>query len=926
MECLVLILILANLFLAVYTWHGRRTLTARIANLERDLLQLRQGAALLPIDAPLPQLQPVAATPAEASMVSAEVDAAPADEPIVIPAPVMAPTAPPLLEPPLMEPVALPTVPPPPQEQPRATPILDPAAPSEDTLITQLLGWFQRTSLLVQVGVVVLFFGIAFLLRYAADQGWLSIELRLVGATLLGIGLIGVGWWLRIRRRAYALALQGGGIGVLYLTVFAAHRLYSMLPPSLAFAIFVGLGVACVILALFNDAPVLAFLAVVGAFSAPILAASEGGDPVGLFSYYALINLGIFAIAWFKAWRNLNWVGFLFTLVVGVTWGANYYQPEHFASVEAFLIFFFALYTLISLLFSFRQRSQIDGYVDAALVFGVPLVFFSLQTPLVIDMERGLAWSALGTGMWYLLLTALLYWRARAAQRLLLESFAFLAVAFLTASVPFFFDAQTTSFLWAVEGAGLVWVGTRQSRLWSRLVGTLILLGASFSTLLYFVADADIEAGLAFLNAIAAGTVILSLSFFVAAYALHRYPERRYKVEILLMAGLLLGGFFWWYAGGLLQIFAHTHPDYYIAGVIAFLALSAALMEALRPRLDWRYLGWPVQWLTATLLLPLLLLLIEGNYPVEGGGWYAWPLAFVVHYWALRRHKTEFWRLWGHLSGFWMILILLTEEATLRVAGSSLGEGWMWAALLGLPALMIWLIWQFADLLPWPFGPNAHFYRTTGIAPVGVVLLGLGLIANLSTAASSAPLPYLPLLNPLDLVQFLFLIAVFTWIRRELAAGEGDHYLQYAANWGVGILTFVVVNAALTRAVHHLNGVPFVWAMLFNSTLLQTLFAVIWGISALLLMFVANRRCIRQLWFGGAALLGLTVLKLFLVDLSSAETLGRIISFLAVGLLILLIGYVAPMPPLPPKVEIAQPASTDDVDPKVDPQGGPALG
>jgi uncharacterized membrane protein len=90
------------------------------------------------------------------------------------------------------------------------------------------------------------------------------------------------------------------------------------------------------------------------------------------------------------------------------------------------------------------------------------------------------------------------------------------------------------------------------------------------------------------------------------------------------------------------------------------------------------------------------------------------------------------------------------------------------------------------------------------------------------------------------------------------------------------------------------------------------------------MMFLANRRRTRSLWFGGAALLALTVLKLFVVDLSSAETLGRIVSFLAVGLLILLIGYVAPMPPTLEKVAASAPAN--DADPKVDPQGGAPLG
>jgi uncharacterized membrane protein len=69
-------------------------------------------------------------------------------------------------------------------------------------------------------------------------------------------------------------------------------------------------------------------------------------------------------------------------------------------------------------------------------------------------------------------------------------------------------------------------------------------------------------------------------------------------------------------------------------------------------------------------------------------------------------------------------------------------------------------------------------------------------------------------------------------------------------------------------------------------------------------MVVANRRGVREPWLAGAALLAAVVLKLFVVDLSGIGTLARIVSFLAVGGLMLLIGYLAP---LPPRTEVSQP-------------------
>jgi uncharacterized membrane protein len=53
----------------------------------------------------------------------------------------------------------------------------------------------------------------------------------------------------------------------------------------------------------------------------------------------------------------------------------------------------------------------------------------------------------------------------------------------------------------------------------------------------------------------------------------------------------------------------------------------------------------------------------------------------------------------------------------------------------------------------------------------------------------------------------------------------------------------------------------------------------------------------RELWIAGAILLGLVIVKLFTVDLADIGTVARIVSFMGVGLLLLVIGYFAPLPP-----------------------------
>ena len=122
-----------------------------------------------------------------------------------------------------------------------------------------------------RVGLLLLFIGVAFLLRYVAEHTHVPIEWRLSGVALGAIALLVVGWRMRVSRAGYAITLQGGAIGILYLTVFAALRLYSVLPPVPAFALLAALAVLSGILAVAQNARALAALGATGGFLAPIL-------------------------------------------------------------------------------------------------------------------------------------------------------------------------------------------------------------------------------------------------------------------------------------------------------------------------------------------------------------------------------------------------------------------------------------------------------------------------------------------------------------------------------------------------------------------------------------------------------------------------------------------------------------------------------
>ena len=100
----------------------------------------------------------------------------------------------------------------------------------------------------------------------------------------------------------------------------------------------------------------------------------------------------------------------------------------------------------------------------------------------------------------------------------------------------------------------------------------------------------------------------------------------------------------------------------------------------------------------------------------------------------------------------------------------------------------------------------------------------------------------------------------------------------------------------LLRTVSHYLGMPYQFEDLFASQFVQAMLSLVWSVTALLLMRHAARQQRRQQWGLGAVLLGLVVLKLFAIDLSNVGGIERIVSFVGVGLLMVLIGYLAPFP------------------------------
>lgn len=762
--------------------------------------------------------------------------------------------------------------------------------------------WLRGGNPLAKIGVVILFFGAVFLVKYAAEHSLFPIELRFAGLGAGAVALLVTGWRLRTRTPGYAQILQGGGIAGLYLVTFAAARLYHLLPLPFALAVMVAVAVLAALLAVAQNALAMAVIGTGGGFLAPLLVSTGSGNHIALFTYYAVLNLGVFTVAWFRAWRVLNLLGLLFTFgIVGVFRGTGY-DAEKLVSTDAFVLLFFGMYVAVSILFALRQKPDLKGAVSASLVFGLPVAAFGIHASLWRGTEYALAWSALGFGAFYIALATVLWNRQREHLRLLCEAFAALGVIFTSLAIPLAFDEHATSAMWAVEGAGLMWLGVRQDRKLARAFSVLLQVGGTLAFLKHGLADAD---ALPIANGQCIGLLVLGLSALLSGYWLRREGQAIPSWESGWSLAAVVIGTVFIAAAGLGEI--NRLLDTVQAGAtLAWLALLALCWQGLSRRLAWPLFdGLATTLMAVAAALAVQCVLVPQQWfaealaphPAALAGRFGWPLWFIAQYQLLRRREPAALLLAvQHAATGLLLLALLIWEATWQVQSQQPQGFWQWLPSAALLIATLALLTPKLLIPAWPLARHAVAYRLGVGWPVAVASALWLLLANASSAGSAAPLPTWPLLNPLDLASVGLLLALARY-GLQPAALEHLSLQPRVLLAGLAALVFLWMNATLVRGLHYGINTPLFGQGALHSTVLQAALSVFWSLLAFAVMVFASRKGQRLVWLAGAALMAVVVVKLFVVDTAGSGTLARIVAFFSVGGVLLVTGYFSPLPP-----------------------------
>ncbi|MGQ0589758.1 MAG: DUF2339 domain-containing protein [Sphingosinicella sp.] len=161
--------------------------------------------------------------------------------------------------------------------------------------------------LLIWLGGIALVVAAVYLIRYSIEIGLVTPAMRMAGAALFGLVLLGAGEasrWKMADDPRIDQVLVGAGIAVLYAAAYGSHSLYGLIGTGAASAAMLAITAVALGLSLRHGAPT-AVMGLIGGFLTPALVGDSSSGPVPLLAYLGLLDLAIFLIAWRRGWTWL---------------------------------------------------------------------------------------------------------------------------------------------------------------------------------------------------------------------------------------------------------------------------------------------------------------------------------------------------------------------------------------------------------------------------------------------------------------------------------------------------------------------------------------------------------------------------------------------------------------------------------------------
>ncbi|WP_370476120.1 DUF2339 domain-containing protein [Tamlana flava] len=660
---------------------------------------------------------------------------------------------------------------------------------------------FVGENLINKIGILILVLGISYFVKFAIDKNWINEPARVGIGVLSGSLVLFIAHKLRKKYAPFSSVLVAGAIAIFYFTTAIAFHEYKLFGQEVAFTIMVVITAFSSLISLSYDRMELAILSLIGGFLVPFMVSTGSGNYIVLFTFIAILNMGILTLAYFKKWHLVNILAFIFTMLLFVSWVVQetWQSNPHYLGALIFGFIFYIIFIITNIINNLRTKGVFTKMQLAILAIN-NFVFYGIG--MLVLSEFAPNYSGLFTTFLALLNMgySFLFYKKFGLDKTAVYLLIGLSLTFITLAIPVQFSGNNITIFWAIEAVLLMWLSQKSEiksyRFAAVLVHFLMVVSLIMDWTNYAISSTDLAV---VINPTFIGGIMVVASLVAVGYLLRQETEKFSKFglvfspveyrKITKISAIIIG-----YLVGLFEV-GHQSSVHFAFDAFASMSLfyhflfSAVVCFILFGKRSIKN-DKIINIITITNILVFAFILAEFAFSehqenILSGS--AVHLAYYIHMLSL------------FLIGYFWYLVYNTNKAqkVFSILGHELA---IWSAVFVLVVL----------------------------ASTELVLQGLHLMDF-----------------SLDMDRL------------------GNDYVS----------VYHIIDSARYKIIK--AGLP-----------------VLWGVIAFILLLWGIKKQIKQLRIIALTLLGLTIVKLFVYDISNVSETGKIVAFILLGILILIISFV----------------------------------
>lgn len=379
---------------------------------------------------------------------------------------------------------------------------------------------FIGENLISKIGILILIIGVAIGAKYAIDHEMISPLTRIVLGYAVGAGLMAFAIKLKAKYENFSAVLVSGAIAIMYFITYAAYDFYALIPQILAFALMVVFTSFTVVASIKYNKQVIAHIGLVGAYAVPFLL-SDGSGKVGvLFTYIAIINIGILILSFKKYWKPLFYASFGLTWIIFLSWRLDLGFANDFFSLSVlFATLFFLIFYITNLAYKITKK-EIFGLSDVVIILLNSFIYYGIGYFILSGNKN----SAELVGLFTLanavihFVVSLIIYKKELADRNLFYLILAMVITFITMAAPVQLNGGWVTIFWTIEATVLFYLGrVKNIAIYEKLSFPLIFL-SFFSLLQDWTAYYDFYYASGIINAPILNVGFLTAVIFIGSF------------------------------------------------------------------------------------------------------------------------------------------------------------------------------------------------------------------------------------------------------------------------------------------------------------------------------------------------------------------------------------------------------------------------